>query len=82
MVDLTGNRRLMRDLFGDDWEWRLTAAGIVGGETEADEDAELVAAWAAELWPDLDEEDLRAIGDAWFQIWCVAGIESGVPVPD
>lgn len=65
--------RILHDVFGPDWEMRLAAAGIVGGETEAtvDADRQRCVDLAAEVRADLTVEELAQVGDAWFEMWCV-----------
>ena len=64
--------RVLVDVFGEDWQMRLAAAGIVGGETAADEDRQRVIALAGEVRPDLDEDRRGRVGDAWYEWWCCA----------
>lgn len=72
MMLLDEARQYMTAVFGPEWEWKLAAEGIVGG-TDGDDvytDKIRVVTLAKRERPDLDEEALKGVGEAWFTIWC------------
>lgn len=71
--------RILVDVFGEGWEMRLVAAGIVGGDDDerVGEDQQRCVALAREVRPDLGDDQLAQVGSAWFEMWCCAADPAG-----
>ena len=69
---LDEERGYMAAVFGPDWEWVIAAEGIVGGTDDDDVNTDKirVVTLARKLRPDLDDEAIEDVGEAWYIIWC------------
>lgn len=67
-------RELLTLVFGSEWEMTLIAEGLVGGseDSEIDADCERVGQLGREHRPDLPDDLVSAVSDAWFTLWCIA----------
>lgn len=66
--------RILVEVFGEGWEMRLMAEGIVGGDEDdaVEEDQRRCMALARDVRPDLDDDRVAQVGEAWFEMWCTA----------